>query len=88
MRQLESNKANTEEFDLSEFLMFKVELGDEDSASAKSLTFHVRSTTIENDLVSFKIDFENPDSVSIGSKQDKLIVEIANPNFFSSKDSG
>ena len=36
----------------------------------------------------FELDFEYPEYVSIGSKPDLLIVEVVNPAFFSSTDSG
>ena len=62
--------------------------GGEDSANADLLHFNVSSNGVDSNLLAFMITFENSDSVSIGSIQDSLLVEVVNPAFFSSADSG
>ena len=87
-RQLASNATNVDDFNLSDFLKFEVLRGGEDSADIQVLNFNVSSQGVIYDELSFKIKFENPDYVSIGSMSDILTVEVVNPTFFSSLTTG
>ena len=85
LRYLQGNSTSPSSFDLSKFLKFELQRGEEDSAIPEMLNFNVSSVGVENDQLSFLIGFENPNYVSIGSKQDLLTIEIVNPTFFSSE---
>ena len=52
------------------------------------LTFSVISMGIEDNVLKFKIVFENPLYVSTGTQNDRLVGEIIDGSFFSDKDSG
>ena len=75
-------------FDLKSFMTFEVVRGAEDSATLEDLTFKVGSDGIENSLMKFKIKFDNPLKVSIGSNKDKMIITIVDGSFFADEKSG
>ena len=85
-RRLANDEVNV--FGLSNFLQFKLRRGGEDSALVDQLNFNVTSIGVVDDQLTFTIKFDSPGVVSIGSKPDKLLIEIVNPSFFSSSDSG
>ena len=62
--------------------------GDESSADAADLSFSVTTMEIDSDQIKFAIEFDNTAAVSIGSKQDILIVELTNSDFFASRKNG
>ena len=49
-----------EDFQMSDFLLFSVLRGSEDSASIKDLGFTVLSAGLENNLLKFEIEFDDP----------------------------
>ena len=71
-------------FDLSKYFVFEVQRGDEDSSSIEYLGFNVDSIGVKNDMVHFKLTFEHPLKVSIGSRKDFLKVTIKDESFFTS----
>ena len=73
---------------MSNFLKFEVERGSEDSASSENLAFYVLSAGLENNLLKFELQFDNPQQVSIGSIKDVMITTIVDGSFFSSSDNG
>ena len=75
-------------FDLSNYLKFEVTRKSEDSAPKDKLSFKVESNGIDGDELKFSVIFDNPDSVSIGSRKDELVMEIVDPRFFSSSGKG
>ena len=56
-----------DDFELANFLRFKLERGGEDSAAPEDLNFKVKSDGVEGDELKFKFDFEKPEMVSIGA---------------------
>ena len=46
------------------------------------------SAGLENSLLMFKLEFENPLFVSMGSSKDKMIATIVDGSFFSSSENG
>ena len=75
-------------FQLSNYLKFEIQSGGEDSAKSEQLAFTVMSAGLENSLLMFKLDFENPLLVSMGSNKDKMIATIVDGSFFSSSENG
>ena len=69
-------------------MTFTVDRGSDDSASIDLLGFEVASTGIKDSILSFKIVFDDPNSVSIGEVQDSVTATIVDESFFASKDSG
>jgi len=67
-------------------MLFELRRGDEDSAPAQDLNFFVSVDRRESDEMVMKVDFEHPEKVSIGTKPDLIIAEIADPYFFSRVD--
>lgn len=61
--------------------------GDELSAATSELGFEVSIEEITGDTMYFKLHFENPTRVSIGSVQDVLVATIEDEEFFCSNDS-
>lgn len=82
--------AATEEkaFSMDSFIKFHIERGGEDSASIEDLAFVVGSAGIEGSLLLFKLDFENPQKVSIGETPDKAIATIVDGSFFADEATG
>ena len=62
--------------------------GDESSANVEDLSFSVTTLEIDNDQIKFAVNFDNTAAVSIGSKQDILIVELTDSDFFASSITG
>ena len=85
-RQLQS-VSNSSGFDLSKYITFELRRGDEDSADAEQLKFDVIIDDVSDDKMFFKMEFENPKMVSIGSKKDMVVGTIQNEDFFCSADS-
>ncbi len=71
-------------FDLSQYLKFEVQRGDEDSADSEELSFNVVSKELKNDFLYFDLEFENPTKVSTGSQKDVMVVTIEDDAFFMS----
>ena len=74
-------------FDLGNYLTFELRRGEEDSAPAEKLDFTVFVDSVDGDKMNFKVKFENPTMVSIGSRKDELIGVILDESFFCSDDS-
>ena len=74
--------AAEETFDLSDFMTFEIQRGAEDSADSEDLAFVVTSAEIENNMLNFKLEFENPSKVSTGTRKDIMIVTIMDDSFF------
>ena len=51
------------------------------------LDFYVAIDKVEGDRLYFKIKFENPSMVSIGSKKDMVVGTIIDEDFFCSSNS-
>ena len=51
------------------------------------LDFYVAIDKVEGDRLYFKIKFENPSMVSIGSKKDMVVGTILDEDFFCSSNS-
>ena len=51
---------NNEDFDLSKFLQFNILRGSEESASLEDLGFYVLSAGLENNLLKFELEFDDP----------------------------
>ena len=66
--------------------MFELRRGDDDSAPPEDLLFTVKVRRTESDMIDLHLDFENPEQVSIGSKKDMLVIEVADYKFFSRTD--
>ena len=77
-----------EDFQMSDFLLFSVLRGSEDSASIKDLGFTVLSAGLENNLLKFEIEFDDPEQVSIGYNKDIIVTTIVDGSFFSSEQNG
>lgn len=75
-------------FSLDNFLTFAVVRGDEDSASIEDLSFSVRVGGITDGMLSFKMKFDQPLKVSIGSEKDLMIATIVDGSFFASGETG
>ena len=45
---------------MSSFLSFEIKRGDEDSADVENLGFYVLSAGLEDSLLKFDIEFDNP----------------------------
>lgn len=68
-------------------LIFELRRGDEYSAPPDELGFTVLvSVEGEKDELKVKLEFENPEKVSIGTQPDVIIAEIKNAYFFSKLD--
>ena len=72
-------------FNLSNYLTFEIERGAEDSADGEDLAFEVASEQISNDQLNFRLSFENPLKVSIGTRKDIMIITIVDDAFFKSQ---
>ena len=77
-----------ENFDLGEFLEFKIQRGSEESASLEYLGFKVQTAGLENDVLEFDLIFDDPLQVSIGKTQDILVTTIIDVSFFSKQNDG
>ena len=75
-------------FQLSSFLKFELQRGDEDSADIENLGFYVLSAGLENNLLKFELEFDDPQQISIGTLKDVMITTIVDGSFFSSSDNG
>ena len=73
-------------FDLSKYMSFDLRRGDEDSAEADKLGFEVIIDELAGDRLYFKLQFENPTMVSIGTKSDVMVGTILDESFFCSAD--
>ena len=73
---------------MSDFLKFSVLRGSEDSASIMDLGFTVLSAGLENNLLKFEIEFDDPEQVSIGYNKDIIVTTIVDGSFFSSEQNG
>ena len=73
---------------MSSFLKFEIRRGDEDSSDIEDLGFYVLSAGLENSLLKFDLEFDNPQQISIGSLKDVMITTIVDGSFFSSSDNG
>lgn len=69
-------------------MTFAVVRGDEDSASIEDLSFSVRVGGITDGMLSFKMKFDQPLKVSIGSEKDLMIATIVDGSFFASGETG
>ena len=45
---------------MSNFLTFEIQRGDEDSADIEDLGFYVLSAGLENNLLKFELEFDDP----------------------------
>ena len=77
---MESNKTTEDGININDFLKFEVKTGGEDSADVNMLNFNVSSQGLQDGELSFKIEFENPNFVSIGSHSDTFIVTVFFPS--------
>lgn len=86
----QKSKDNTKEnetiFDLSKIIAFELRRGDDDAAPPKDLDFLVSVDRRDSKEIHMKIKFDNPGSVSTGSKPDVVVAEIRDAYFFSSTD--
>ena len=73
---------------MSNFLKFEIQRGDEDSADVEDLGFYVLSAGLENNLLKFELEFDDPQQISIGTLKDVMITTIVDGSFFSSSDNG
>ena len=73
---------------MSSFLKFELQRGDEDSADIENLGFYVLSAGLENNLLKFELEFDDPQQISIGTLKDVMITTIVDGSFFSSSDNG
>ena len=73
---------------MNNFLKFEVQRRSEDSAPSEDLEFYVLSAGLENNLLKFELQFDNPGQVSIGSISDVMVTTIVDGSFFSSEDNG
>ena len=73
---------------MSSFLKFEIRRGDEDSSDIEDLGFYVLSAGLENSLLKFDLEFDNPQQISIGSLKDVMITTIVDGSFFSSSENG
>ena len=73
---------------MSNFLTFELQRGDEDSADIEDLGFYVLSAGLENNLLKFELEFDDPQQISIGTLKDVMITTIVDGSFFSSSDNG
>ena len=85
-RRLEDTE--DEAFDLSKYLSFVVARGSDDSALPEELNFSVHSISVENELLYFKLEFENPLKVSTGSLHDTIQITVEDVSFFTVLDNG
>lgn len=69
-------------------MTFEVVRGGEDSAPLDKLGFTVNAGNLKANGLSFKLVFEYPLMVSIGSQKDKMIATIVDGTFFASSDTG
>lgn len=69
-------------FDLSPYIEFELRRGEEDSAPVEVLEFTATVVEIKGDSVTFMLEFENPNKVSIGSNPDIIIMIIISTDFF------
>ena len=86
-RRLASDEA-TANFSMDSFIKFHIVRGGEDSAALEDLSFVVGSAGIEDSLLLFKLDFDNPQKVSIGSQPDMAIATIVDGSFFADESTG
>ena len=56
----------SEDFDLRNFLEFNILRGSEESASPEDLGFYVLSAGLENNLLKFELEFDDPQQISLG----------------------
>lgn len=77
-----------EQFDLSKYLSFMIAPGSEDSAAPEELNFSVHSISVENELLYFKLKFDNPLKVSTGSLLDTMQITVEDASFFTVLDDG
>ena len=73
---------------MNSFLTFEVQRGSEDSAKTEDLGFMVLSAGLENNLLKFEIEFDDPEQVSIGYNKDIIVTTIVDGSFFSSEQNG
>ena len=73
---------------MSNFLKFEIQRGDEDSADVENLGFYVLSAGLENNLLKFELEFDDPQQISIGTLKDVMITTIVDGSFFSSSENG
>ena len=73
---------------MNNFLKFEVQRRSEDSAPPEDLEFYVLSAGLENNLLKFELQFDNPGQVSIGSISDVMVTTIVDGSFFSSEENG
>ena len=64
------------DFRLDSFLAFSIQRGAEDAAKPEDLGFTVKSAGLENSLLLFHLEFDDPLKVSTGSQKDLLIATI------------
>ena len=69
-------------------MKFELQRGDEDSADIEDLGFYVLSAGLENNLLKFELEFDDPQQISIGTLKDVMITTIVDGSFFSSSDNG
>ena len=83
-----NNIRQLDNVDLSAFVQVEVERGSEFSAPYSQLGFKMSLTDYDVNSVSFKIDFENPLSVSQGRQSDIVHVYFPEPDMFIAKKTG
>ena len=59
-------------------MTFEIRRGDDDSAPSSMLGFDVLVSQVEGTDLKFSMDFENPGSISIGSKPDAIFGRMVN----------
>ena len=82
---------NTDELsiDLSSLISTEIERGSEEtSAPIEELGFRVEMMSLSDTDIEFKLEFENPLSVSIGEMPDKLKLKFLEPELFVSRETG
>ena len=75
-------------FSMDSFMTFKIVRGGEDSAPVEDLGFEVMSDGIDAGMLMFKLKFDHPLKISIGSEKDKMVSTIVDGSFFSSEENG
>ena len=87
-RMLQDAPSSDTSLDLNKYLSFTIERGSEDSAQIERFEFTAYVKEIRGDNFHISLEFTHPNDISIGTYKDILIVDIEDPDFFSSASSG
>ena len=86
---VDSGDVNNSQIDLASLISARLIRGSEEtSAPMEELGFSLSMTKFSSTVVQFKIDFENPLSISIGEKSDILVLKMEQPELFVSQETG